>query len=94
MRDERYSLPYLLSPISHLAAGGRSSAPCTLYTFYTAEMSPPLRVKIPAGGGPGPRQYTASPTHSQFAILGPRYCTRTRWSVVPFARAGTFLSFA
>ena len=60
------------------------------------EVSASLRlcVKIPAGGGPGPRQYAASPTSSQFAILGPRYCTRTRWSVVPFARAGTFLSFA
>ncbi len=52
MRDILPHISYLPSPIPHLAAGGRSSAPYTLYTFYTAERSLPLcasALKPPVG---------------------------------------------
>ena len=45
MRDILPHISYLPSPIPHLLSRGRRprSAPYTLYTFYTAERSLPLR---------------------------------------------------
>ena len=54
MRDVRYTPPYLLSPISYLAAAGRAAPPArstrsTRLKGLCLSAPLPLRVKIPAG---------------------------------------------